>query len=291
LRDGPNLARFVKFAAPDVAPPSSITKARNQYSTQLFKEGDKHPELARLCLDLDLDQGNFDAVVEASKAITSKAGMHVPAIEIDGSEFGLPGYRWRPAEKGDARSLLAGHLVGCCQHVQGAGRAAAVHSATSPYGRCFFIERTPEANQSIQDKESQVSRPEGDGEIVAVSWGWMGRNKSLCFDSLEAIDDRCTKTFPLLLNAMRETVRSKHPSVKRVTWGSGGGTPDGWKLPMAEGRNLAKPVDYDGYRDSHNQYEVVASTKDRDMHVANAIREAMLIPRAKDQSDGMGVER
>jgi hypothetical protein len=59
---------------------------------------------------------------------------------------------------------------------------------------------------------------------------------------------------------------------------------------MAEGRNLAKPVDYDGYRDSHNQYEVVASTKDRDLHVANAIREAMLSPRAKDKSEEMGGE-
>jgi hypothetical protein len=272
LRYGPTMAKFVAHAEKDVAPPASIAIARTKYATRFFKGADAHPQLANLCMTLDLDQEDFDAARDAMLQIDpQKAGKEIPRLEIEGERFNMPGYRLRTADPGDPRIVLAGRLTDCCQHVTGAASEAAVHSATSPYGSCCFLEKKP-------DREGRQP------SVVAASWLWLGQDQNsesvMCFDSWEPLGTEYNKQFPAILLALREEVKTNHPKIHRVTFGTGGGTPT---LPLktlagaATIKPLAKDQGFPGYRDSRQQTDVFLRDpmrKHEDMEIAVALAAA-----------------
>jgi hypothetical protein len=263
LKHGIKMAKFVKHAKEGDVVPVSIAGAVEKYATLMYPGADQHPETAKVCTRLGLDEETFHAVVEASKAVdAAKSGVNVPLVEVDGARFGLPGYVWHAAKTGDPRVLLAGVLVNCCQHIAGAAAEAALHSATSPNGRCYFLEK--EGDDPMQ------------AEVAAVSWAWAGSSAGeLCFDSYEAIGPRYRECLPSLLVAMREELAANHPQFNTVTMGKGGGTP---ALPLPTSPTPLRPVNFSGYHDSHDQYLLRSGDKATDLLIAVSLQRTAAEP-------------
>jgi hypothetical protein len=262
LRFGPSMAKFVRFAVKDEAPAPSLAAARSTYCTRMFAGGEREPEVARVCLALELTQHDFDAISAAQAQVKSEvAGKQIPLLDIDGAEFDMPGYRWKKAPPGDPRILVAGHLVDCCQHITGAARAAALHSATSDRGACYFLEKNPEAEGDIPS-------------VVGASWLWLGAKGTLCIDSFETLGGGYTGKLPHLLQSMRDKLKKEHPDIKDLTIGAGGGTPS-LILPLLSSGESDVPSDHSGYRDSHAQFVVASADKTVDLKCAQRLREMM----------------
>jgi hypothetical protein len=253
LRHGPHMMRFVRYAEPKEAPPPTVAAAKERYPQGLFPGSAECPKLAALCDDLVLDNNAFLAAKEAwLKIDPTTAGANIPDISVKGDRFGLPGYVWRTANPKDPRVLLAGKIVNCCQHTTGHAAEAAIHSAQSPNGRCFFLE-----------KEAKGS---GAPSLVAVSWAWRGGDGDLCLDSYESKGEPYRSRLPQIMAATVKEVEVNHPEIKRITLGKGGKTPS-MELPSAE--TPAKPVDFTGSReDSLAQYLVFCRDKATDMRIA-----------------------
>jgi hypothetical protein len=261
LKHGPKMARFVRFAQKDIAPPVSLNAARKEFAGRAYVGGEDSPEIARLCLELDLTQSDFDRVCEANRKVEkATASAEVPAVVVDGDKFGLPGYLWHRAEVGDPRILVAGHLVNCCQHVSGQAADATLHSATSPHGACFFLEK----------KERGLTAR---GDVIAASWCWKSGPDELCVDSFEHINPDENQTAPQfvrLMSAFRDEVKANHPSIASLTIGKGGRTP---VVPLPEATPALEPKDFAvGYRDSHVQYALISRDKAVDLAVAKELQ-------------------
>jgi hypothetical protein len=259
LRHGPKMARFIRFAEKGLPPPVSVSKAVEKYAGMVYRQGAEDPELAEICLSLNLDEDDFTAALAARKGVNAQmASSNIPNLSITGDRFGLPGYTWRRANPGDARILVAGEMVNCCQHVNGVGNEAAIHSATSPDGACFFLEKDGETKRST-------------ASVVAISWAWRGQRDELCFDSFEAVGPGYRQHFPALMEATRDELHRSHPSVTTVTVGAGGGTPKvAWPRMEADDKETPVPRAFEGYRDSHQQFLLLAASKKKDLKTAQA---------------------
>ena len=261
LKHGPAMARYVKFATAGEPAPISRAEAYSRYGLKTYKRGAENPTLAALCCELEIDEEDFDAAADAQTRVCAETSKHVPDVTVPGERFGLPGYIWHKATPGDPRILFAGELVNCCQHIGGAAEEAARHSATSPYGACYFLE-----------KPAPKDAPEAT-EVVAVSWAWRSADDTLCFDSIEAVGPSYRKHLPLLVVALREEVIKSHPGVTKLTVGTGGGTPHLNLLTVA-GANAAEPSGLRGtdiYRDSETQYVLRTPDIEADKRIAQRL--------------------
>jgi hypothetical protein len=256
LREGPSLATFLRYAQKGEPAPATAAAAAIAFAPKAYHRATEDPSLAALCLSLGLDEDDFDDMLEASSKIRPKrASEMVPNVKVPGESFGLPGYLWHRAEPGDPRILLAGRLVRCCQHIHGAGHAAALHSAKSPNGGCYFLEKA----------ETK--------EVSAVSWAWRGKEGELCFDSFEAIGPQYRDKFPALVRALRVEMATQAPNIGTVTFGCGGGTPK-LPVPVLEGKVAPVPKQFRGYRDSRHQYLVASADKEEDLGIAIALQDS-----------------
>lgn len=252
LQQGPNMARLVKFADRVAQPLKSANGQVYSYkNTKLavaefvFKNAAKNPELAGLCFEFEWDDDDFDAArkqVKKYKKLFAAHGLkkprgRIPDITIDGAEFGKPEYQLHKLPDGDVRGLFLGEFTDCCQHLADAGRDCAKHGFLSEEGG-FYV---------VAHKKTQ--------EIIAQSWAWRGATDELVFDSLESLRNRFdAANWSKLATCFADKIAGDQDSdISAFHIGAGGATPS---LAFNEAR-LAKPLDYDGYRDSKkNQYAV-----------------------------------
>jgi hypothetical protein len=263
MKHGARFARFARLAEPGQPPPATIREAVDRYATKILPQASAHPGVARLCVELELDDADAQTVLDAYAAVdVKKASSEMPDLNIPGERFGLPGFDFHRLKPGDPRALVAGVLTHCCQHVNGEASSAAIHSASSASGGCFFLEKRPTGKERSQ--------------VVGAMWGWRGQAKELCFDSVEMINERYNAFVPGLLEAVRGEVATKHPEISRVTLGVDGRTPE---LPLPHAKPPAKPIDFGGddYRDSHQQYAVFTRDRNADRAIALALQKLVAV--------------
>ena len=248
LRCGPKMARLVTFASTlpepckDAIGHWSYQATRRKLARFAFLRAGRHPQLARLCLEFDWSEPSFNAALAAiddyakrygSKTAT-KPGPGLPDVVIEGAAFGKPGCTFRKLPDGDIRGLVLGEYSGSCQHMNGYGAMCARHGFVSEFGGFYVV---------IEDQTERI-----DG----LSWAWRGLRGELVLDSLESHRWRVTaEHWTALCQVFARHIASIDGSVTSVLVGTGGATP---VLPFRVAKRSAQPEDYQGYRDSDQQY-------------------------------------
>jgi hypothetical protein len=171
-----------------------------------------------------------------------KTQARLPAIKIDGAEFGKPEYHFYELPDGDMRGLLLGEFTNCCQHLANQGADCAKHGFLSEEGG-FYV---------IAHKKTD--------QIIGQSWAWRGVKDELVFDSLESLSGHFNaKNWEKITSKFAEQIKQDNTAqISALNIGKGGATPS---LSFKKAATLARPIDYKSYRDSKNTQYVVADFK------------------------------
>jgi ankyrin repeat protein len=256
LQHGPQMARLVKYADRIAAPGKgadgkgwSLKNTKGQVAAFVYDKASKHPALAALCFDFDWKEDEFnDAVKQIKKykklfaaSDMKKRQGRIPDIKIDGAVFGKPDYRFYKLPDGDIRGLLLGEFTNCCQHLANQGVDCAKHGFLSEQGG-FYV---------VAHKQTD--------EIIGQSWAWRGKKDELVFDSLESLSGHfnARNWEQITQESAAQIANNNNAQVSALHIGAGGATP---RLNLGYA-NLAQPVDYSGYRDSHGEQYGVAAFK------------------------------
>jgi len=163
---------------------SSIVRNWN-YVMEKVKDNDKHTQFGEM---LKISKSvKYENIIDESLA--SELALHgYPQSTFDSTQKRwikrhvtyetIPGvtvvqgnYIMRRLHRDDPKQLTMGDYTNCCQHVGGAGKTCAWHSATNPDGCTYVVEK--------------------DGKIVAQSWTWR-KDDTVVFDNIEVLGDEIT---------------------------------------------------------------------------------------------------
>ena len=247
LRHGPNMAKLIKFADKLSRPLQgrdgawSLSRTRAEIGKFAYSGAAQNPSLAALCFTHQMTEKEFNealAIVQAKKDKNSPSNL--PAVSIDGNNFGLPGASFRKLGDGDLRGLVLGELTDCCQSLGKAGEACAKHGFSSENGGFYVV---------------ALRAGEKEEEIIGQSWAWRGKQNELVLDSLETLGTRVSEgQWSRLLTAFSKELADNAKDITALHLGKGGNTPE--RLPFDKAASPAVPKDYSGYRDSKQQLEI-----------------------------------
>lgn len=252
MQCGPEMAKLVKFAGkladyralteeyipgrPKRTPDGrrySLRETQNAVAQVVYDRADENPKLAAMCIHQWLSNDAFNTILDLVRTHENKQSR-LPEMSIAGEEFGMAGYNFRKLDDGDVRGLFLGNMTDCCQYIGSAGEDCAKHGFSSDNGGFYVVENAK-------------------GQIIGQTWAWRGAKDELVFDSLEYLGNRITaQNWTDICTAISEQLEENKTDITSFHIGTGGKTPS---LPFPEAAKAASPVDYDGYRDSHQQYQ------------------------------------
>ena len=252
LKHGPKMARLLQFAEHIPQPLKSsdgkswsYTETNKEVAKHVYKQGAENQELAQLAYQFKWNEKHFERGLALAEEYAQRFGANdnpkdlqrIPDVTLDGSLFDKPKYNFRKLEDGDLRGLFLGEYTDCCQHLANQGAPCAEHGFLSENGGFYVVE----------DKETR--------NVVAQSWAWRGRNGELVFDSLESLRGHFDAAqWKSLFSHFCDAVRGQDTDIRAIHIGGSGGTP---RLGYKWADKLAKPVDYQSYRDSDKRQYVL----------------------------------
>lgn len=255
LQHGPKMAKLVSFADRIPQPLKSedgscysYAKTKSETAKFIYKKASLAHEFAESCHAESYKEAHFNKGLKLIQKYRrkyrasggKKPENHIPEITIDGSKFGMDGYKFRKLEDGDWKGLLLGAFTDCCQHLGSAGASCAEHGFMSPHGGFYIVESE-------------------NGEIIGQSWAWRGNNGELVLDSLEHLNGRIQpQNWQQIIENMANHIAKSRPDICELNIGQGGKTPT---LEFNGKASAAIPKDYRGYRDSNLQYCAYRSDK------------------------------
>ena len=181
----------------------SLIQLKEIARSHAYKHGEKHPELADLCIENGIGEEEFN---QALKLITQKdlPPKITPDIDVDGTTLGFPGFHFRRVEPSHPWCPFIGKLVNCCNHLGGATANMARAQITNQDCSLYVL----------TNKE---------GEPIAKCTGWMSMRGNFVFNAWERLAPSYDKFCqPFLLAAALQTLEN-NPEVKRVTLGGNKG--------------------------------------------------------------------
>lgn len=240
LKCGPSLAKLFVFANKIPVPEKSAdgktwsyTRTRDKVAQFRYTDAKECPELAALCYDQGVTEGDFDDALVLVQKQQKNIIKNIPDITIDGKTFDMEGISFHQLPSNDIRGLFLGKLVDCCQSIGGAGSECAEYGFMSKDSGFYVVETAK-------------------GEIVGEIWAWRGKKGELVFDSLETLGKRVTpQQWQKISTAFATALEKKPTGVTAFNIGTGGGTPAVIKETFKKAS--AQPKDYKGYRDSKQQ--------------------------------------
>ena len=155
MQHGPKMAKLVAFSDRISAPLKgadgrqySYHKTRDEVAQFAYKKAVQDPALAQMAQRLAWRAHYFNEALKITRSYRKKHGAagkkrdgRIPDINIDGSDFDLPGYRFYKLDDGDPRGLALGEFTNCCQHIAGAGADCAEHGFMSKNGGFYVVGR------------------------------------------------------------------------------------------------------------------------------------------------------
>jgi len=236
------VARADEFEKHLGRPPQNLPEVRAIAAKITYPNADSNIKLAEVCHSLGVPPATFNTYLRLFQGEKKAEGC--PAVKVNGSDVGCPGYYLEKLTYNAIEGPLLGLFTNCCQHLDGAASDAAKHGYQSPNGAFYVVRREDAARK-----------------IVSQAWAWRGKSGELVFDSIESLSDEIGDSIaaPLFSKAAMDSVGRL--GIKRVLVGTGGRTPD--KICAPRDSRPATPVDYRGYRDSHQQ-AVLAESKTLD---------------------------
>ena len=171
----------------------SLRLTRQRIWDDFFPHDRKYGPVGDLCYE----HGTKMIVLEKALTLWKHAAKRnpspsksIPDIDIDGSDFDLPGYRLTKIPYSDPRIMFLGYYTGCCEKM----------------GDHF----EPSIVDALSTRKSGFYILTQNGEIKAHSWVWRGEGGQLIIDGWESKDPEITDNVLEILMEKIGTELSSH---------------------------------------------------------------------------------
>ncbi len=233
IKFGSEMSKLVSFADKLPQPAESLNKTKEKCAEFNYERASEHKALASLCMSHNVDEDDFEQALEIVLK-NQNPTSNIPDIKISGDRFGMEGYSFEKLPDGDIRGLFLGEITGCCQSIGSAGSACAENGYKSEDSGFYVVMDTKQ-------------------KIIGQTWGWLGKNDELVFDSLESLTDRITTK--QWQDICTETAKEIETS---LNVGTGGETP---AMSFNKASSPATPKTPCSYSDAARQYRVLRNVK------------------------------
>ena len=221
--------------------PKQLKEAKTMAARCYYTRASENLELAELCraynIPEDGSECSFNKCLDYLKSLPqwpmkdSDNLPHPVTMGIGSAE----GYCWVKLPTDDIRALILGRITACCQSIGGHSGKCVKDAVTLPDNGLYVLLKR-------KDKAPHDSQPyignkinDADFEIVGQSYAWISMTGNLTLDSLECSKGRVTSSVvQALLTQFAETVLTENASIKRITLGVGGGTPQDLKYMLTK---------------------------------------------------------
>ncbi|MDA1172433.1 MAG: hypothetical protein O3B28_08605, partial [Proteobacteria bacterium] len=185
------------------AAPKNLTEAKTLLALCSYPRGAEDPEFAALCHKYRVSDARFNRSLDyIQEGWPKKIADNLPEVRVQAGKFTLSKL---PVE--DKRALIIGDITDCCQSIGGDSEQC-VKESVSLSGNGIYI---------IQDRS----------KIIGQAYAWRSDAGNLCLDSIECLTHSIgNESLKQLLAAFATAVFVEAPSIKRVTLGAGGKTPE-----------------------------------------------------------------
>ena len=228
--------------------PKTLLEAQNMSARCHFKRGAENPEMAMLCKkhnvpeDAGIDECSFNKCLDFLATISwpVKEGDNLPSPIIEGVGV-AEGYYWVKLPTNDLRALILGQLTSSCQNIGGHSDLCVRDAVSLPNnGLYVLLKQISGLTQKKAPFNEDHSINYDDFEILGQSYAWISKTGNLTLDSLECShgSDGVTcvpiSVAETILTAFATQVLLDNSSIKRVTLGTGGGTPHEFRFEEAQ---------------------------------------------------------
>jgi dihydroorotase len=214
---------FAKYA--QIRPAfKSLQEAQEYLITQAYPRAHDNLTLAKLCKSMLISNYGFEAGLEEVKSgWPKKRTDNLPIVDISDE---TNQYFWVKLPPEDMRAMYLGNMIpGCCQFINGDSQKCVkdgIRLSDNGFYVLLKFKNPPSGAPRIDNHEINLKNY----EIVAQSYAWKSKNGNLCLDSIEWNRERVTtQTIQELMSKFSAKIFEEHPSIKHITIGQGGQTP------------------------------------------------------------------
>jgi hypothetical protein len=190
IKYGPRMNYTIHFAQKLVSPVRNsegqislrLTNKKIRYN--LFPHGRKFGAIGELCFEHEVKMAVLKQSIRLWKRAAKKdpdIAESIPDIDIDGNDFGLPGYRLTKMPYTDPRILFLGYYTDCCERIGG--------------------NFEPTITDAVSTRKSGFYVLTQGNEIKAHSWVWRGEGGQMVVDGWESKDSAVTS--PVLISVTK----------------------------------------------------------------------------------------
>ncbi len=240
LKYGPVMAKLTLFMDRLPSPEASLNKTRKKLAEILYENGEQDPELAKLCVEIGLEETDFNAALALwqEHVKNGMAEKNIPDLDIDGASFAMSGTRFFRLAHDDKRGAILGQYVDCCQYAgHENGGSSTRHGVLSPDGGFYVLTSHK-------------------GDIIGQSWAWLDGKGALVFDSLETLGERVSpENWKNILTQAAKQIEQHHPQITHIMVGTDGNTPPkGLDLCYETAFPVKQSKNNTAYSDAKEQY-------------------------------------
>jgi hypothetical protein len=205
------------------AAPDTLKKAKEVAASLRYERADKDREWAQLCYTYDVPEGNFDVGLDY---ILTLPWPKKSTDEISDTIVRENGYVWTKLSPNDKRGLILGKITDCCQSI-GDDSSQCVIDAMGLNENALYVLLKQKKTTPNLFKKADGSINDDEYQIIGQSYVWKSKSGNLCLDSIECLKNSIQpEDLKLVLSKFAEQVLSNDNSIKRVTIGAGGKTPE-----------------------------------------------------------------
>jgi hypothetical protein len=255
---GPRMAELIRYTTLK----NGLVPQRNQHSALSVEETrgrisqtvfGPDADLAKIALSLGADRRD---ILESKKLIQRKSRLvandndpenYLPDLEIDGTQFDMPGTVFCKLEYNDPRGPMIGAVTKCCQRLNHSSGVDSIRHAYETNHSWLYV---------IKRRDS--------GSILGHTWVWRGKEKGqICFENAEREDKKVPPAaWEKLFGILPEEIK-KDPQAENLQLfvGRSNKMPNLLKVKNSDeklvwklGDKPAAPQNYSGYRESAQQY-------------------------------------
>lgn len=234
--------------------PMTLKEAQKIRSKCQYKRAMEDEDFAKLCFDYQVDEKTFDASLDflAQNPLCIKTNDSIPHLEIMGEPgTETQGYVWVKLPYDDKRALILGKITDCCQSIGGDSEMC-VKNALRLDDSGLYVLLKQKTKKDAPVRLSQGALNYDQYQIVGQSFVWRSKTGSLCLDSLECLKDSISRDgLKKIMLEFSQNVFASNPSIKMITIGRGGNTPQDLFEPTPIPERMREG---EQYGDSTQQY-------------------------------------
>lgn len=197
-----------------------------------YKNGEDHPEVSKLGIQLGLNQAQFDRTIEELRRASKEDST--PEININGEDIGCPGYRLEKTPKDSPLNLWIGgfpKINNCCK----IGNVSGITSGNNTIGEGLALAQSHFNWLSQYVILSQRNNP------VAKITGWI-QDDNFVLNSWQSALHKYEKLQMPFIHEIVQQIFINNPNIKKIYLGVGksGHSSDGKKIGGIKKNNLKK---------------------------------------------------